>query len=446
VDLAAGQYVVAVRDLDAFQDQYGGGINIAGQYTGSLENAGERLRLEDALGKVILDFEYSDGWREITDGNGFSLTIINAANPDVNSWGDKDSWRASAYWGGSPGRDDSGILPNPGEVMINEILAHSHGGNPDWIELYNTTGHSINIGGWFLSDSSSNLKKYKIATGTSIPLNGYKVFYENTDFGDPTDPGCIVAFALSENGDTVYLSSAEPNGVLTGFRDVEDIGPSQTDVSFGRYKLSTGNYNFTALSSKTPNALNTYPKVGPIVINEIMYNPVWPESGSFSNDEYEYIELKNIGSTEVTLYDANEGLAWRFTDGVDYTFPNDAKIPGSGYIVVVRNKDAFHLRYPGVSSSKIYGPYSGHLDNGGEDLELARPGDVDELGTRYYIRVDRVNYSDGSHPDNCPGGVDLWPVDADGWGMSLGRLYGNRYGNDPNNWTAADPSPAAANP
>jgi hypothetical protein len=25
-------------------------------------------------------------------------------------------------------------------------------------------------------------------------------------------------------------------------------------------------------------------------------------------------------------------------------------------------------------------------------------------------------------------------------------LYGNRYGNDPNNWTAADPSPAAANP
>jgi hypothetical protein len=99
-----------------------------------------------------------------------------------------------------------------------------------------------------------------------------------------------------------------------------------------------------------------------------------------------------------------------------------------------------------VSSGKTYGPYSGHLDNGGEDLELARPGDVDELGTRYYIRVDRVNYSDGSHPDNCPGGVDLWPVDADGWGMSLGRLYGNRYGNDPNNWTAADPSPAAANP
>ena len=80
--------------------------------------------------------------------------------------------------------------------MINEILTHSHGGNPDWIELYNTTGHSINIGGWFLSNSSSNLKKYKIASGQSIPNNGYKVFYENTDFGDPTDPGCLVPFAL----------------------------------------------------------------------------------------------------------------------------------------------------------------------------------------------------------------------------------------------------------
>jgi len=444
-ELTAGEYVVVVRDLDAFEDQYGTDVNIAGQYTGSLENAGERIRLEDALGQTILDFGYKDGWRDITDGNGFSLTIINPSDPNINHWGQKENYRASVYWGGSPGWDDSGILPNPGAIVINEVLAHSHAGAPDWIELYNTTNSAINIGNWYLSDSGSNLKKYKIAAGTSIPQNGYKVFYEDTDFNDVTDPGCLEPFRLSENGETVYLSSAEPDGVLTGYRDVEDFGASLTDISFGRYHLgSTGNYNFVAMSDKEPNGPNAYPKVGPIVINEIMYNPDWPEGGSYSNDEYEYIELLNISGSAVTLYDSVEHLPWKFTDGIEWTFPASpaVTIPAGGYIVVVRNKTAFSWRYPAVPSGKIYGPYSGHLNNGGESLELSQPGDVDELGERHYIRVDRINYSDGSHPQDCPGGVDLWPVEADGYGKSLSRKVGSAYGNDPNNWTAAAPSPA----
>ena len=53
----------------------------------------------------------------------------------------------------------------------------------DWIELYNTTGSAINIGGWYLSDSDSPLTKYTIPNGTIIPAYGYIVFYENTQFG-----------------------------------------------------------------------------------------------------------------------------------------------------------------------------------------------------------------------------------------------------------------------
>ena len=45
-------------------------------YTGSLANNGERIRLEDAIGRTILDFEYDDRWYQIADGDGFSLTII----------------------------------------------------------------------------------------------------------------------------------------------------------------------------------------------------------------------------------------------------------------------------------------------------------------------------------------------------------------------------------
>jgi hypothetical protein len=69
------------------------------------------------------------------------------------------------------------------------------------------------------------------------------------------------------------------------------------------------------------------------------------------------------------------------------------------------------------------------------------PGDFDNYGELHYIRVDRVNYSDGSHPENCPGSVDLWPTAPDGYGQSLVRRVPADYGNDPFNWTAAAPSP-----
>jgi hypothetical protein len=68
---------------------------------------------------------------------------------------------------------------------------------------------------------------------------------------------------------------------------------------------------------------------------------------------------------------------------------------------------------------------------------------VDEFGVRHYVRVDRVNYSDGWHPEDCPGGVDLWPREADGGGKSLARIYSNLYGNDVINWAAAEVSPGS---
>ncbi len=448
LELAAGGHILIVKNQNAFEAEYGTGKPIAGVYSGSLANGGERIKLEDAMGTTILDFEYGDGWRPITDGDGYSLTIVDATNPDVNSWSEKDYWRASAYINGSPGADDSGIIPNPGDIVINEVMTHSHGEAPDWIELYNNSAGSINIGGWYLSDNDSNLMKYRIADGTTINSGDYLVFYEDANFGQASsDPGCLIPFALSENGETVCLTSAlDANGILTGYRQREDFGASETGVSFGRYyKASTNNFNFVSMDYNTPGQANAYPKVGPIVISEIMYHPDWPVEGNHTNDEYEYIELYNISTEDVNLYDGYEGAPWKFTDGIDYTFPDEVNIPAGGRIVVVKDIDAFTWRYPGVPTNIIHGPYSGWLANGGEKVELSKPGD-EYLGTRYYIRVDRVSYSDGSHPQDCPGGVDLWPIEADGSGDSLASIDPNLYGNDPNNWAAASPSPGATNP
>jgi len=228
---------------------------------------------------------------------------------------------------------------------------------------------------------------------------------------------------------------------------VEDFGASDSNVSFGRYyKASTDNYNFVAMDHNTPGSANAYPKVGPVVINEIMYHPNWPDMSPYDNEKFEYVELYNITDADVNLYD-EDSIPWKFTDGIEFTFPGDANIPAYGYLLVVKDPAAFAWRYGSAPGGvEVLGPYGGKLSNSGEKLELSKPGDVDEFGTRYYIRVDRINYSDGSHPENSPDGIDHWPSSADEGGASLNRLSALHYGNDPNNWDANTPSPGWAAP
>ena len=416
--LAPEAFALVVKDTAAFTSVYGGGYPVAGEYTGSLDNAGERIRLEDPTGAEIHDFRYKDGWYDITDGGGYSLTIRHPTSGWLGGWNDKAGWRASALAGGSPGALDWVYVP--GVVVINEVLAHSHAAAPDWIELHNTVGVSVNIGGWFLSDSSLDLRRYEIASGTTIPAGGYIVFYEDLDFGNAGDPGSNSPFGLSENGETVYLSSGS-GGVVTGYRDKEDFGASDRDVAFGRYLKNDGTFNFVSMSSKTIGAANAYPKVGPVVINEIMYRP--------GTVDEEYVELRNTTGSTVNLYDGSN--PWIFSDGITFTFPPGTTIPANGFLLVAKDPTAFAATYSPPGGVVVLGPYAGQLDNGGEKLELAKPGDLDGAGVRQYIRVDRVNYDD----------VAPWPTGPDGGGTSLTRKVTTNYGNDVANWQEAAPSP-----
>jgi len=439
ITLAAGDYVLVVKNQAAFASRYDvpAGVQVLGPYDGLLSNSGENIKLDDSTNSTIQEFEYKDSWYDITDGMDFSLTVKDPAGTDLSQWDNKSNWRSSAESGGSPGRDDTGELPSLGEVVINELLAHSHAGEPDWIELHNTSETAINISGWFLSDSYLDFMKYEIAAGTIIEPHGYFVLYEDLNFGNSDDPGCHVPFALSENGETLYMHSGR-NGLLTGYSDQEKFDASETGVAFGRYQKSTDTYNFVAMSVNTPGSENVYPKVGPVVISEIMYNPA---SG---NQDEEYIELLNISDSVVTLaeYD-NELLVdvpWRFADdsnGISFDFPLGTTMAPSEYLLLVRNIAAFESAYSSVPDGvQIFEWGDGRLSNAGEKLQLSKPGDQVE-DTRYYIRVDRVNYSDGSHP----AGDDPWPVEPDGAGKSLIRIVPSDYGNDPENWTAESPSP-----
>ena len=326
-------------------------------------------------------------------------------------------------------------------IVINELLAHSHDTAPDWIELYNISSAPVDLGGWTLSDSANDLSKYRIADGTTIEPHGYVLFYEDKQFGNPFDPNTINPFKMSENGEILYLYSGADD-VFPDCLIEEAFGASETYVTFGRYLKSTDTYNFVFMSEPTPGAANAYPQVGPVVINEILYRPA-------SDGDAEYVELLNISNGPVTFFDFESLEPWRFRDdtGIEFAFPTDVPLTleTGQHMLLTRDTSAVQRHFNVPAETPVFEWESGKLANSGEKIRLLKPGDVDEAGIRYWIEVDRVNYSDGSHGENFEGGIDPWPLEADGLGPSLNRLSPTRYGNDPNNWQATIPTPGSAN-
>ncbi|MGB2821047.1 MAG: lamin tail domain-containing protein, partial [Phycisphaerae bacterium] len=307
--LAPGEFVVVAKNLVAFESRYDmAGMKLVGGYPDNLSDGGELIRLEDISDGLIQKFIYDDGWYPITDGDGFSLTTVDE-RAARDQWNNADNWQPSMFVHGTPGTDNTGIVP--GAVVINEVLAHSDVYPNDWIELHNTTGEAIDIGGWFLSDSSDELTKYEIAAGTQIDGHGYIVFTENDNFGldqfgQPTgDSGVRVPFALSELGDEVHLTSGS-DGLPGGYRVDVDFGASPNAKSFGLYVDSLGKTDFTLLSDPTFGAVNDPPFVRDLVINEVMYHPADPTpeeiaAGFTLDEDFEYVELHNRSGSPIDL-------------------------------------------------------------------------------------------------------------------------------------------------
>jgi hypothetical protein len=339
-----------------------------------------------------------------------------------------------------------------GSVVVNEVLAHSDPPLEDAIELQNLDAAPVDISGWWLTDDSESPRKYQIPPGTVLTPGGFTVIYES-QFNDPDRAD--IPFALSSGqGDEVWLSQVDAGGAFTGYRAGAKFGPSANGVSFGRYVTSTGVAEFPAMSHRSfgvddPSSLadfqsgrgltNPSPLVGPLVISEIMYHP--PDLGTNDNVTAEFIELQNLTTQTVRLYDTNYPTnTWRLRSAVDFDFPTNISIPPGGFLLVVSfdpvldtvSLEAFRAVYaldPGVP---LVGPYVGKLANSEEKIELKRP-DSPDTNQVPYLEVERVHYYD----------VDPWPPSADGLGLSLQRVEASLYGNDPANWMAAAPTPGS---
>ena len=137
-------------------------------------------------------------------------------------------------------------------VVINELMpvnttvvADQNGEYDDWFELFNLTSSAINLSGYYVSDSKKNPAKWKVPDGTSIPGNGYLIFWADTD---TTQAGLHTNFKLSSLGEHLVLSDPD----MTVLDEV-DYTAQTLELSFSRRPNGTGAFQWQNPTYNTTN-------------------------------------------------------------------------------------------------------------------------------------------------------------------------------------------------
>ncbi|MSU35684.1 MAG: hypothetical protein EXS36_11350 [Pedosphaera sp.] len=431
--LAPGARVLVVRNHAAFLSRYPGVGNVAGEFTGSLADDGERLALAGPVEEPIFEITYGDQWQRLADGLGFSLVLRDETTPPA-AIQDKSLWRLSASHGGSPGVPDPLPLSIP-QVLVNEVQpqALSLGGDSR-VELLNIEKSPVDISGWWLSDNFKEPRKARLPAKTRLAAGGFLVLRE-TVFNLPNGAG----FSINSRGDAVWLFSADAEGNLTGWAHGFEFGALQAEQSFGRYVNGAEVEQFPVQKSASLGAPNPGPQRAVVAIAEIMYHP--PDAGSSANMDDEFIELQSSSDAAIPLYDPlRPANAWRVRGGADFDFPPNTFLPTHGRIVLVGfdpslnplRLESLRRRAGWNPAVPVTGPWQGHLSNDKGTIRLERPGipivDLDGAGAVVpYYTVDQVRYE-----TRAP-----WPTEAAGTGASLLRRNIAEYGDEPANWLAA---------
>lgn len=441
VMLDPNEYAVVAEDAEDFLAHYGSGANLVGQFSGGLSNNNDQIALQFAapFDSAILRFEYSDAWYPETNGQGKSLEFNDLTMPR-DQWQLQQNWRASSTDGGTPGYG-SGDPTSAPRIVINEVLTHTDLPSVDAIELYNASDETVDLSGWFLSDSLSNPTKYELPVLTILPPGQYVVFDEsdfNASLGaEPND------FALSSaHGETLSLWSADDDGAQH-IVDVANFGAAANGESFGRYPNGEG--SLLPMKEVTLGVANSDPRIGPLTISEVNYHPADPTAAALAiepgmiDDDLEFIEIYNPTSQAVDLTN------WRLRKGADFDFAAGSSLLPGGVLVVVSfdvadpaNSDrlnAFRTHYGISGSTRLVGPFRGTLDNGEDTVQLQRPDDPPLEEPNFIPRLfeDEVSYD-----DQAP-----WPASADGQGNSLNRVLPAFVGSLSTQWTAQLPSPGS---
>lgn len=192
---------------------------------------------------------------------------------------------------------------------------------------------------------------------------------------------------------------------VSAWRILVPINEATTNLQFIGYDLRGNAHSNTP----PPIAINytgqTPDPAGAIVINEIMYNPVTPNTA--------FVELYNRSSFSFDL------SGWRI-NGIDYTFPDGSIMTNGQYLYLCSSAIDFNIAF-GATVSVPFDQFSGNLQNDGETLTLLRPG----TNPGEEIIVDQVRYE----------GVPAWPTTPNGTGPSLQLIDASKDNSRVGNWS-----------
>lgn len=139
--------------------------------------------------------------------------------------------------------------------MINELLASNatiaadqNDEYDDWVEIYNHSNETIALDSTYLSDSYSNIHKWRFPDGTVILPTSYLIVWADDD---TLQTGLHTNFKLSASGERLALSDAD--GAII---DSISFGAQTTDISMQRCPNDIGNFIF---ASPSYNAINNCP-------------------------------------------------------------------------------------------------------------------------------------------------------------------------------------------
>jgi hypothetical protein len=398
-------------------------------FIGSGDHAFAKFDADSApeLGANHVGFNLSAQGEEIGlfDANGYPIdSVVFGPQPTDVSQGrlpDGSSTIVSFSRSASPG--ESNYLPL-GNVIINEVISNPSGQGSQAVEILNVTTIEVDASGWFLSNSGSDLKRFRIPDGTRIAPGGYIVFNAPLQLD-------------STNGDSVILSATDATGALTGRRTAIKFGAAEKGVSFGTVHTSIGD-QFAPMETITLGAQNSAAKVGPVVVSEIMS---FPATATGEDENLEFIELENILPVPQPLFDPTHPTnTWGLRGAVRYQFPTNITEAAGERILVVGFDPSnstllanFKARYAVPTNVRIFGPWGGALGNSQETIRLIKPG-VPVGNSFSDIDADDVEYSSAAP----------WPAGNVGFD-SFQRISSIAFGNDPINWKSATPTAGRSN-
>ena len=167
------------------------------------------------------------------------------------------------------------MAQNATDLRLNEILVYNDSSAVDdfgmrtpWIEIFNSSYNTVNIGGCYLTDDLEIPTKYWIPTGdpvTNIPSRNYIVFWADNH---PTRGIFHLNFTLSE-GKTIALFDANGKTLID---KIEIPFGQKPDITYG--KKNTDSDEWVYLEKSTPGANNDYSKKKSAGENFVEFDPL----------------------------------------------------------------------------------------------------------------------------------------------------------------------------